>query len=223
VGDVIILGIESATARAGVAIGTDDGVVATVEVTRGPRHAEILVPSIQFACEQAGIVLADVDVIAVDIGPGLFTGLRVGIATANGLAQALRRPMVGVCSLDALAHPMRHAASDIVCVIDARRKEVYAARYGVADGKLKRTMEPTVLPPDELLSQVGDALLVGDTLAEQGARFALPSAATVVELARGQAPVNPSAIAPLYLRKSDAELHADQRAGGGKERGTDGS
>ena len=212
---MIVLGIESSTARAGVGVATDDGVIATVEVTRGPRHAEILAPSIAFVCDQAGIALAEVDAIAVDIGPGLFTGLRVGIATANGLAQALRRPMIGVCSLDVLAHPRRFGASDIVTVIDARRQEVYAARYGVVEGhRLKRTMEPTVLPPADLLAQVGEAVVVGDTLTEQGAIFALPSVESLLELAHGQQPVEPSVIAPLYLRKSDAELHAERGPGG---------
>ncbi|HUR78845.1 MAG TPA: tRNA (adenosine(37)-N6)-threonylcarbamoyltransferase complex dimerization subunit type 1 TsaB [Acidimicrobiales bacterium] len=213
--DVIILGIETATARAGVAIGTDDGVIAAVEVTRGPRHAEVLVPAIAFACDQAGIALREVDVIAVDIGPGLFTGLRVGIATANGLAQALRLPMVGVCSLDVIAQPMRHGGREIISVIDARRKEVYAARYAVVEThRLKRTMEPTVMPPADLVAQIGDAVLVGDTLADDGAVFALPSVATLVELARDVEPVDPGAIAPLYLRKSDAELHAERGPGG---------
>lgn len=212
---MIILGIESATARAGVAIGTADGVVASVEVTRGPRHAEILVPSIAFVCDQAGIDLAEVDAIAVDIGPGLFTGLRVGIATANGLAQALRLPMIGVCSLDVLAHPLRYGGTDIVSVIDARRREVYAARYSATDGRgLKRTMEPTVLPPADLLGGIGEAVVVGDTLSENGAVFALPSVTTLVELARHVTPVDPSAIAPLYLRKSDAELHAERGSSG---------
>jgi tRNA threonylcarbamoyladenosine biosynthesis protein TsaB len=205
---VIILGIESATARAGVAIGTPDGIIASTQVTRGPRHAEILVPSIQFVCEQAGIGLDQVEAIAVDIGPGLFTGLRVGMATANGLAQALGLPMIGVCSLDVLAHPLRHGATDIVSVIDARRAEVYAARYGVVDGVLKRTMEPTVLPPAELVEGLGDAFVVGDTLGV----YALPSAETLVEMAATREPVSPSAIAPLYLRKSDAELNAERGA-----------
>jgi tRNA threonylcarbamoyladenosine biosynthesis protein TsaB len=215
VAELIILGIESATARAGVAIGTDDGVIASAQATRGPKHAELLVPAVRFVCEQAGIALVDVDAIAVDIGPGLFTGLRVGIATANGLAQALGVPMIGVSSLDLLAHPLRHAATDIVSVIDARRSEVYAARYGVADGELKRVMDPTVLPPADLLPLIGDARLVGDTLLDQGAQFALPSAETLVELAARQEPVNPSAITPLYLRKSDAELNAERGASGG--------
>ncbi len=205
---VIILGVESATARAGVALGTPDGVIASTQVTRGPRHAEILVPSIRFVCEQAGIGLDQVDAIAVDIGPGLFTGLRVGIATANGLAQALDLPMIGVCSLDLLAHPLRHTASDILSVIDARRSEVYAARYGVVDGVLKRVMEPTVLPPSELMESAGDAFVVGDTLGV----FALPSAETLVEVAATRTLENPSAIVPLYLRKSDAELNAERGA-----------
>jgi tRNA threonylcarbamoyladenosine biosynthesis protein TsaB len=217
VGVVIVLGVESATARAAVAIGTTDGVVASVQVTRGPRHAEILVPAIQFVCEQSGIGLDEVDAIAVDIGPGLFTGLRVGIATANGLAQALNVPMIGVSSLDLLAHDARHAGDDIVAVIDARRSEVYAARYGVTDDAIKRVLDPTVLPPEELLEQLRDApdvILVGDTLVEHGARFARPSADALVQLAAPIADaggaVAPSAIAPLYLRKSDAELNAER-------------
>ena len=129
--DVIVLAIESATARAGVALGTPDGVVASAQVTRGPRHAEVLVPAVEWVCAQAGVELAGVDAIAVDVGPGLFTGLRVGIATANGLAQALGKPMVAVSSLDLLAHAYKHAGPDIVSVIDARRGEVYAARYAV--------------------------------------------------------------------------------------------
>lgn len=212
---MIVLGIESATARAGVGIAVDGSVVATVEVTRGPRHAEILAPSIAFACRQADVALEEVDAIAVDVGPGLFTGLRVGIATANGLAQALGLPMIGVCSLDVLAHPLRHGTTDVVSVIDARRREVYAARYAVVGGgRLKRTAEPAVLPPSDLLATVGDALLVGDTLLDAGARFALPSVTTLLELADGADVVEPSAIAPLYLRKSDAELQAERGSHG---------
>lgn len=210
---MIVLAIESATARAGVAIGVDGHVVASAQVTRGPRHAEILVPAIQFVCEQAGVALNQVETIAVDIGPGLFTGLRVGIATANGLAQALALPMIGVSSLDLLAHAMRHAGNDIVSVIDARRSEVYAARYGVTADGLKRVMEPTVLPPADLLKQLRDTpdvVLVGDTLESSGALFALPSAETLVEVASAHELVAPSEIAPLYLRKSDAELNAER-------------
>jgi tRNA threonylcarbamoyladenosine biosynthesis protein TsaB len=219
VGDVILLGIESATARAGVAIGTPDGVVASAQVTRGPRHAEVLMPAIDFVCRHAGIAVADLDAIAVDVGPGLFTGLRVGIATANGLAQALGKPMIGVCSLDVLAHAARHAGPDVVSVIDARRKEVYAARYGIVDGVLKRVLEPTVMPPAELLAQLGDAVVVGDTLLDHGAIYALPSAETLVEMARTLDFQEPNSIVPNYLRQSDAELNAARRPAEAEERG----
>jgi tRNA threonylcarbamoyladenosine biosynthesis protein TsaB len=214
VASVIVLGIESATATAGVAIGLDGEVVAAAQVTRGPRHAEVLAPSIEFVCRQAGVALRDVDVIAVDIGPGLFTGLRVGIATANGLAQALGKPMVGVPSLDLLAHAMRHAGNDIVTVIDARRSEVYAARYGVTAEGVKRVMEPTVLPPAELLDAMRDTpdvVLVGDTLVAEGALLCRPSAETLVRVAGAYEPSNANALVPLYLRKSDAELNAERR------------
>ena len=206
---MIILGIESATARAGVAIGRDGEVIASAQVTRGPRHAEFLVPAIAFVCEQSGIALGDVEAIAVDIGPGLFTGLRVGIATANGLAQALGVPTIGVSSLDLLAHAMQHAGNDLVTVIDARRSEVYAARYGVTADGIKRVMDPTVLPPAELLAQLpDDAVLVGDTLEANGAVVARPSAATLVRVAEMY---EPGRIEPLYLRKSDAELNAERK------------
>lgn len=211
---MIILGIESATARAGVALGSPEGVVASAHVTRGPRHAEILAPTIRFVCDQAGLCLDEVDVVAVDIGPGLFTGLRVGLATANGLAQALGLPMVGVSSLDLLAHANQHAGDDIVSVIDARRSEVYAARYGVTADGVKRVMEPTVLAPAVLLEQLRetpDVVLVGDTLRGSGALFAYPSAETLVEVAAAYPVVALGAIEPLYLRKSDAELNADRK------------
>lgn len=206
---MIVLAIESATARAGVALATPDGVVASVQVTRGPRHAEVLVPAVEFVCAHAGIALSEVDAIAVDIGPGLFTGLRVGIATANGLAQALGKPMIGVSSLDLLAHAYRHAGNDLVSVIDARRGEVYAARYEVTAGELKRVMEPTVLAPDDLLSQLGGALLVGDTL--RPAIFDRPSADALATIAPSYDLVSANTVQPLYLRKSDAELNAERK------------
>lgn len=204
-----VLAIESATGRAGVALGTPDGVIASVQVTRGPRHAEVLVPAIEFVCGQAGVGLADVDAIAVDIGPGLFTGLRVGIATANGLAQALGKPMVAVPSLDLLAHAYRHAGTDLVTVIDARRGEVYAARYAVVNGSVQRVMDPTVLPPDELQTRIGDAVVIGDAMSP--AIFDRPSADVLAAVAPSYDLVDANTVQPLYLRKSDAELNAERK------------
>ena len=124
---MILLAIETATMQVGCALAVDGEVVATHEVSRGRRHAENLVPAIEFLCRQAGIGLADLSAIAVDIGPGLFTGMRVGIATAKTMARALTVPVVPVCSLDVLAHPLRHGDRVIASIIDARRGELYHA------------------------------------------------------------------------------------------------
>src|SRR3954466_13917451 len=92
---VLILGIETATMQVGCAIGGHEGVLASTHSARGKRHAESLAPAIEFTCTQARVSLSEIGVVAVDLGPGLFTGLRVGIATAKAIAQALRVPMIG--------------------------------------------------------------------------------------------------------------------------------
>ena len=118
---MLILGIESATLQVGCAIGGHEGVIALFESIKGRRHAETLVPAIDFVRRQAQIELDEISVVAVDIGPGLFTGLRVGLATAKAVAHALRVPMIGIPSLDLLAFPARYTSRLIAAVIDARR------------------------------------------------------------------------------------------------------
>src|SRR5204862_7517057 len=111
---VLILGIESATTQVGCAIGGHEGVLASFHSARGKRHAETLAPAIDFVRRQALVEFDDLGAIAVDVGPGLFTGLRVGIATAKALAQTLRVPMIGVSSLDLLAFRVRYTGRLIV-------------------------------------------------------------------------------------------------------------
>ncbi|MDG2260913.1 MAG: tRNA (adenosine(37)-N6)-threonylcarbamoyltransferase complex dimerization subunit type 1 TsaB, partial [Actinomycetota bacterium] len=96
---MLILGIETATSQVGVAIGGQEGLLASFHSTRDKRHAETLAPAVQFVCAQARVELSEIGCIAVDVGPGLFTGLRVGLAAAKAFAHALRVPMVGVSSL----------------------------------------------------------------------------------------------------------------------------
>ncbi len=122
---MIILGIESATAQVGCALGGVEGVFASFHAAAGRRHAETLVPAIQFVCDSAEIDLREISVVAIDIGPGLFTGLRVGIATAKAMASALRVPMIGLSSLDLLAYQVRHSPRLIVPVVDGKRGEVF--------------------------------------------------------------------------------------------------
>jgi tRNA threonylcarbamoyladenosine biosynthesis protein TsaB len=229
---VLILGIESSTMQVGCAIGGHEGVLAHFEVTRGRRHAETLVPAIEFTCRQANVRLDEMGLVAVDLGPGLFTGMRVGIATGKALAHALRVPMIGITSLDLLAFPLRFADRVIGAVIDARRGELFYAFYRPVPGGVQRVGEPVVGTPDDLLADVlvlGDeVLLVGDgawrhrtalvdvgrcELADQW--LAHPSAAALVQLAHARALreewVNPWEIEPLYLRKPDAEINWSTR------------
>ena len=111
-------------------------------------------PAIEFICGQARVELADIGLVAVDVGPGLFTGLRVGVATAKAIAFALRVPMIGVSSLDLLAFPVRFSPRLIVAAIDARRGELYYAMYRQVPGGVQRLSEQVVGSPDDLASEL---------------------------------------------------------------------
>jgi tRNA threonylcarbamoyladenosine biosynthesis protein TsaB len=140
---VNLLAIESATNLVGAAVLADGG-SATVRSHQGGRmHAELLAPAIEEVCALSGLTMADMGGIAVDIGPGLFTGLRVGVSTAKALAQGLGIGVVAVSSLDILAagawaEAGPHGARTVVVVVDGRRGEVFTARYrfdgAVSDG-----------------------------------------------------------------------------------------
>ena len=134
---MITLGIETATQVVSVALGGDDGVIGVVEINQGRRHAETLAPAIEFVCHHAQIELSEIGAIGVDIGPGLFTGMRVGIASAKAIAQALQIPLVGISSLDLLAYSLRHSAKVIASVIDARKGEVFHAFYVATPGGVR--------------------------------------------------------------------------------------
>lgn len=225
---MLILGIDTATSQAGCAIGGHEGVIASAQCAKGRRHAENLTPAIEFVCAQSQIDLSEISVIAVDLGPGLFTGLRVGIATGKGLAHALGVPMIGVASLDLLAFPVRYTSRLIVSAIDARRSELYYATYRQVPGGVQRLGEHAVGTPADLVADLSerreDMLLVGDgihryrelfetvpkaEIADAG--FSHPSAASLTQLAHAQALreefVAPASLEPIYLRKPDAEIN----------------
>jgi tRNA threonylcarbamoyladenosine biosynthesis protein TsaB len=227
-GRVIILGIETSTEQVGCAIGGAEGILASFHAARGRRHTETLTPAIEFVRQQARVSLSQVHVVAVGIGPGLFTGLRVGIASAKAIAMALRVPMVGLSSLDLLAYQVRQSPRLIVPVIDAKRGEVFTATYRHVPGGVQRMSDYAVMAPDDLASDLvarsGDCLLVGDGALRYADVFAgndqielgtagnaFPSAASLVELAQPRAVreefVQPSEIEPLYLRMADAKIN----------------
>ncbi len=174
--------------------------------------------------------------MAVDLGPGLFTGLRVGLATAKAIAHALRVPMIGVPSLDLLAFPLRHSNRLIAAVIDARRGELFYAFYRQVPGGMQRLSLPAVGTPEEI---VADIYALGDDVMLRGRRraalrqtfeeaawhrdrrpgLAYPSARSLVQLAHAKALreewVNPWELEPLYLRKPDAEINWSTRTRSG--------
>jgi tRNA threonylcarbamoyladenosine biosynthesis protein TsaB len=229
---MLILGIETATVQAGCAIGGHEGVLASAHSAKGKRHAENLTPAIEFICEQAQIELAEIGLVAVDVGPGLFTGLRVGIATAKAVAFALRVPMIGVSSLDLLAFPVRFSPRLIVAAIDARRSELYYAFYRQVPGGVQRISEHAVGSPEDLASELlaigEEVLLVGDGAHRYREAFdglakveivdpgnSYPSAASLVQLAHARALREDfsqiDAIEPIYLRRPDAEINWSTR------------
>ncbi|MEM1333351.1 MAG: tRNA (adenosine(37)-N6)-threonylcarbamoyltransferase complex dimerization subunit type 1 TsaB [Actinomycetota bacterium] len=229
---MLILGIETATERVSVAIGGHEGVIGLFEITKGRRHAETLVPAIEFTCRQAGIELDEIGVVAVDVGPGLFTGMRVGLASATAIAQALRVPMIGISSLDLLAFTQQHADKIVVPVIDARKSEVFYAMYRPTPGGVQQVVDAQVGSVDDLVADLmarsEDSLLLGDGARRyrddinEGFRCEFggddhPSAAPLVKLAHARALredwVRPSEIAPVYLREPDAVINWQTRAG----------
>lgn len=163
---MLVLGITTSTAQVGCAIGGHEGVLGAIHSARGRRHAEVLTPAILHLCRQARIAMGDIGAIAVDVGPGMFTGLRVGIATAKALSYARRLPMVGVSSLDLLAFPLRYSRRRVVCAIDAGRGEIFHAGYRPVPGGVQRVAGPEVGSAADLASELGatgeEVLVVGD-------------------------------------------------------------
>ncbi len=229
---MLILAIESATNQIGCAIGGPDGILASAHTIRPRHHAESLAPQIRFTADQAGIGMADIDVIAVDVGPGLFTGLRVGITTAMAFAWALGKPVAAFTSLELLAAAVLAGDTDILSVVDARRGEVFHARFRPTATGPERLGEPAVsLPADlaaEIVTESSEVVLVGD-----GARahidhfvdigcpiaprpFDLPSARTLVTMAASHPHrlMDPSEVSPLYLREPDAKAKFGNSPGG---------
>jgi tRNA threonylcarbamoyladenosine biosynthesis protein TsaB len=168
---VLVLAVESATEAAGVAVADDQGVLATVTLERGRRHGESIAPAIAFVCERAGVDLSRLDGLCVDVGPGLFTGLRVGVATAKALGFALGIPVVEMSSLEVLAlgaarSPFAAAVVGqlLVPVVDARRAQVFSTRFELSGAKSPSTAGSAASSPD-LVRVADDGLHDPDALA----------------------------------------------------------
>lgn len=237
---MIVLALDTSTRPGGCAVLRDGAVVREAASDPARPQAERLPGELARILDAAGVALAAVDVFAVTVGPGSFTGLRVGIATMQGLAFAGRRPLIGVSALDALAAvaradpgaPPPDGPVAIATWIDAWRGEVYEATYDADGGGAHGPLgEPIVGRPEHLLAAAAPGtVFVGDgasTHAEairaalgDRARLAStidpPIAGAIARLAAilaaaGERP-GPESIRPLYVRRSDAERARDDRA-----------
>ncbi|MDQ6784473.1 MAG: tRNA (adenosine(37)-N6)-threonylcarbamoyltransferase complex dimerization subunit type 1 TsaB [Actinomycetota bacterium] len=225
----VVLAIDTATPQVSVALGGAGGPLASIQVTGGRRHGELLAPAIAEVCRLARTPLQAIDAVAVDVGPGLFTGLRVGLATARALVSALGVPGVGLTSLEILANAHRHQRRPVVAVVDARRCEVFWAPFRPGPDGLTAEAPAAVATPETVVAALGvlgdDILVVGDGALRYRDAFAAQAGVNVAEaddahpsatdaarmaatrLLGGNAPGDAGAgIEPLYLRQPDVRI-----------------
>jgi tRNA threonylcarbamoyladenosine biosynthesis protein TsaB len=203
----VLLAFDTATPLVTVALHDGDDVVVELTAERAMKHAEQLAPLIDRALTETGLVRQDLTAVAVGVGPGPFTGLRVGLVTARTLAFALDLPVYGVCSLDVLAVEAVGTGAvdtDFVVATDARRKEVYLARYAAGGERLEG---PVVDRPAELATEAPVVGPGAELYPEAFPNRVGPTAPSAGWLARAVAQelVELSDPEPLYLRRPDAE------------------
>jgi tRNA threonylcarbamoyladenosine biosynthesis protein TsaB len=240
---VIVLGIDTTTWRGSTALYDEErGLLAAVHLASEESHARRLLPAIEWLLARLSLRLGDLGLLAVAAGPGSFTGLRIGLATAQGLAESAGLPAVGVSTLEATAWKAGAPGSLVCPLLDARRGEVYSALYAVDDrGRPGETrVEPAVTLPEPFLARVasaageqkvvffGDGTLVYRELLERGmgARGRLAPADDLflgVEVARlglealrgGKMSTDAAGLQAIYLRPCDAEAARNVAAGRG--------
>lgn len=223
------LAIETATPGASVAVVEDATTLAAASRIDRVGHATFLVPAIDFCFDQVGWSPSDLDAVIVDIGPGLYTGIRVGLATAQGIAAAFGIPIVPAISLDAIALEARTGHRQIWAVVDVRRGELALARYRPVPGGVIKDSGVELVTPEVLKAQLvendDESLIVGDvgSLPEgflsgihrtKMGRPRYPYAVALAEVGRGRFDKgsfpSPDEIRPMYLRDADVNLNWDK-------------
>lgn len=228
-----ILAMDTSAKVCSVAV-LEDGVLRSEQSTnRNLTHSEMLMPMVEAALDASGLAIKDMDLFAVAKGPGSFTGLRIGVSTVKALGHACGKPVCGVMTLDALAMNAAHHVGDVVALMDARRGQVYVARYRGDGRHIQRVGEPEAISLQAYLTRETfskDVLLLGDGVAPneaaikellgQRAILALPHirlqrAASIAVLAEKMADsgenMDQDALQPLYLRLSQAERERARR------------
>lgn len=229
-----LLAVETATSWQSVALLDEDRVLAHHEQDAAGAHAALLLPTIDRLLTNTGLRLSNLDGLACSIGPGSFTGIRVGVSTCLGLRAGTGLPLVLVPTLEAMAWNMKAEVLPICPVVTSRKGEVYWAIFRWSNGRLERVLSEHVGPPQAVArSLTGETLLIGEGWLSQESdiRAALPSSIKVVggpassgkpsalsvgligleKLRRGE--VAGLAISPLYVQRAEAELKYEQSGG----------
>jgi tRNA threonylcarbamoyladenosine biosynthesis protein TsaB len=222
-----LLAFETATIAGSVAVIDDGALVGEVRINIKVAHAERLMTSVDWLLRSSRISVNDIDAFGVSIGPGSFTGLRIGLSTVKGFAYSTARPIVPVPTLDAFARNLPYCQHFICPMLDARKNEIYTALYKWEKNICKKVIPETAVNPEKFLKELREpTVFTGDganiyrelitARLRERALFAppskmSPSAATVAEVAlemlKQGTSVDPVTLTPLYIRKSEAEIH----------------
>jgi len=214
-----VLAVETSSLAGGVALLDEERLVAEYLLDVSVTHSERLMSAVDRVLADARWTPRALGGLAVAVGPGSFTGLRIAVSTVKGLAMALGLPIAAVPTLDAMAAALPWAALPVCPVLDARKGEVYASRYRWDGGAMRREWEYLALPPSALAERLTEpTLVVGDgapavqsphaRAVPPPRRLPSPACVGVLGLARLRSgdTVEPAALSPLYLRPSEAEL-----------------
>jgi tRNA threonylcarbamoyladenosine biosynthesis protein TsaB len=219
-----LLALDTSTARTSVALLVKGRVVAEAAARVGVHTAECLLPSVDRVLREAGLELDGVDAFGITLGPGSFTGLRIGLATVKGFALGSERPAVGISSLAALAGAAPEGPGPVLATLDARRGELYAAAFEAPGVRVAGVLPEGLFAPEELAGRFGACRVVGEGAQVCGEALARalgpdaifcegepwPHARDVARLAwkaleAGEGS-DPARLAPRYVRRAQAEV-----------------
>lgn len=239
---MLILGIETSTLTGSIAlveapVGEDgsrgrEKILGETTLSTPETHSARLMPTIDRLLRETSLTIHQVRGIALGLGPGSFTGLRIAVSTVKGLAYSLKVPVVGVPTLDALAYNLLYASTLICPVLDARKKEIYAALFRAnGEGQLEKISDDWVLSPEDLCSRIPEkTVFLGNGIEVYGVLFkerlgsravfappelSLPRAVNVVRLSlsgfKEGRTLNVFSFTPIYVRRSEAEIHYEAK------------
>lgn len=226
---MLVLAIDTATKIGSVALYDDKiGVIGEINLYVKVNHSNVIMNAVDSLFKLSGLTIKDVDRIAVTIGPGSFTGIRIGTAIAKGLAYSLKKPIVGVNELDVLAHMGENREDIIVPLIDARKERVYFSKYRYIDNILLREEEYKDGELREILDDlkgkkvtfIGDGAIVNEKLINEilekdytifSKANSIPRAGVAAQISLHLPEDNLYTLEPLYVNKSQAEREKEER------------